>query len=104
MSDEFAYVWTYLVRRGQEGTFARIYGPDGDWVRLFRRAEGYLGTELYRDRDRPGRFLTVDRWRGEAAFRAFRERFAAEFEDLDGRCEALTEQEAHVGDFQPVAG
>jgi len=104
MNPGFAYFWTYLVRPGREGMFARIYGPDGDWVRLFRQADGYLRSELHRDRHRPRRFLSVDYWQSEEAYREFRQRFAAEFESLDDRCEELTEEEAHLGDFEPEEG
>ena len=86
-----------------EAEFLAHYAPGGTWARLFRRAAGYLGTELYRDRARADRFLTVDRWRDEAAFRAFRSRFAAEFELLDRRCAGLTSREASVGEFEPAS-
>jgi len=100
MSDGiFVYFWEYRVRPGAEREFARHYGPDGTWVRLFRLGAGYLGTELLRDRRAPDRYLTVDRWASEAAFREFRERFAAEFDDLDQRCAALTIRETALGEF-----
>lgn len=102
MSDEgYAYIWEYEVLPGAEAEFLAHYAPGGSWAALFRRAPGYLGTDLYRDRARPERFITIDRWQTEAAFREFRRRFAAEFEALDRRCAGLTRQEAALGEYRP---
>ena len=49
-------------------------GTAGDWARLFRRGEGYVGTVLLRDLATPGRYLVTDTWRDAAAYRAFKER------------------------------
>jgi quinol monooxygenase YgiN len=88
------------VRPGAETEFRLLYGPNGTWVRLFRQAPGYLETRLLQDLDQPGRFVTIDRWADQAAFAAFRRRFAREFEELDTRCAALTEHEAELGRFE----
>ena len=34
---------------------------------------------------------------------AFRESMAAEFEELDARCEGFTQQERELGRFDPIA-
>jgi len=99
----FSYVWEYEVPAEVESEFIRHYAADGTWVRLFRRASGYLGTELYRDRQRAGRYFTVDHLLDEAAYREFRRTFAAEFEALDRTCAGLTRREAHLGDYEPIA-
>jgi catechol 2,3-dioxygenase-like lactoylglutathione lyase family enzyme/heme-degrading monooxygenase HmoA len=99
----FSYVWEYEVVAESVPEFIRHYAPEGTWTRLFRRASGYLGTQLYHDRRRPGRYLTVDHWRDEGAYREFRRAFAAEFEALDRTCAGLTRREAHLGDYEAVA-
>lgn len=99
--ERYTYIWEYEVAPSTEAEFLTHYGPEGEWVKLFRRAEGHIATELYRDRTRPGRFITIDHWRSEAAFRTFRARFAAEFEALDARCARLTRREASLGEFRP---
>lgn len=105
MSDDaFVYLWEYRVRPGADQEFRRHYGPDGTWVRLFRLGAGYLGTELLWDRRAPDRYLTIDRWASEAAFREFRRRFAPEFDGLDRRCAALTSHEASLGEFAHTSG
>lgn len=99
---EFVYVWEFLVREEQLQTFCRIYGPAGEWVELFRRAEGYRRTELYRDVDNPRRFVTSDFWASKTARDAFRETFRKDFVELDERCEGVTEKERFLGDFYSV--
>ena len=95
----YAYVWEYLVRPDAVDDFESAYGPDGDWVRLFRRHEGYVRTELLRDLDDPTRYLTVDSWTSRAAYEAFRESAAADFAALDARCERLTLRETPLSRF-----
>jgi catechol 2,3-dioxygenase-like lactoylglutathione lyase family enzyme/heme-degrading monooxygenase HmoA len=99
----FSYVWEYEVVAESVSEFIRHYAPEGTWTRLFRRASGYLGTQLYQDRRQPGRYVTVDHWRDEAGYREFRRAFAAEFEALDRTCAGLTRREAHLGDYERVA-
>jgi heme-degrading monooxygenase HmoA len=100
----FTYVWEYEVPPGSEPEFLAHYAPEGTWAQLFRRAAGYVSTQLYRDRRRVGRYLTVDHWIDETAFSRFRREFASEFEALDRVCAGLTGREAHLGDFEPVTG
>jgi len=100
---EYVTVWEFLVKPGSENTFEQVYGPEGDWVRLFRRAEGHVTTELYRDTKTARRYLTVDCWVSLVAYEAFRRQFAEEHKLLDAACESLTEKETPLGAFQPVA-
>ncbi|HKK09177.1 MAG TPA: antibiotic biosynthesis monooxygenase, partial [Gemmatimonadota bacterium] len=82
--------------------FEQVYGPDGDWVRLFRKARGHHSTRLLRDEAAPGRYLTVDEWESRSAFDAFRARFSGAFEALDERCASLTSTEELIGHFEGV--
>ena len=91
-------LWEFRVRPGSEPAFEAAYGPEGDWAVLFRRAPGYLGTELLRAPD-AGRYVTIDRWVSSAAFEAFREAHRADYEDLDRRCASLTLEETPLGKF-----
>ena len=95
-------LWEFRVRAGREAQFERCYGADGDWVRLFRRAEGYVGTTLLRDLATPGRYVVTDTWRDPAAYRAFKERHAEAYAALDLECTALTEDERCLGEFEPL--
>jgi heme-degrading monooxygenase HmoA len=79
--------------------FLSAYAPGGDWDRLFRRAEGFLSTELIQDERDETRFLTIDRWDSREALDRFRLRFREEYEALDRKCEDYTIEETLVGDF-----
>jgi heme-degrading monooxygenase HmoA len=95
----FTYLWQFTVAPGQESRFREIYGPGGRWVRLFRTAPGWLETRLLQDRDRPKRFLTIDRWASEEAYRTFRRERAAEYDAVDAEGEGLTLEEHALGEF-----
>jgi len=97
--DRFVYIWEYTVRPETVARFRAIYGPAGDWVRLFARSPGFVRTELYRDAHDPHRFVTVDVWRSAAARDQFRTEHADAFAALDRACAALTEAERFLGDF-----
>ncbi len=100
----FTYIWEFIVRPEHMAAFVAAYGPGGDWVRFFSRDPLYLGTELLRDRERPERFITRDSWATRDARFSFRERFRAEYDAIDARCEAFTHEERRLGDFEVVAG
>lgn len=95
--DSYAYVWEFLVRPEKAMLFERLYGPEGDWVALFRRAEGYIDTLLLKDRDVPSRYVTVDRWESEGAYQRFRKAFADDYRALDERAQELTVRERSLG-------
>jgi 8-oxo-dGTP pyrophosphatase MutT (NUDIX family)/heme-degrading monooxygenase HmoA len=96
-------VWEFRIRPAGVAAFESAYGPDGDWARLFRRASGYLGTELLRAPGE-GRYVTVDRWTSRADFEAFRDAHRADYDALDRRCEDLTLDETPLGTFEPLGG
>ena len=95
----FVVIWRFEVDAAHVAAFEAAYGPDGDWARLFRASSGYLGTELLRDAEAPGTYLTIDRWSSEDAFRAFRADHDAAYAALDRACEALTRSETRVGAY-----
>jgi heme-degrading monooxygenase HmoA len=64
-----ALVFSYEARDTDE--FERVYGPEGEWAQFFRRGRGFVGTELLRDLENPGRYLVIDRWESADAYNAF---------------------------------
>jgi heme-degrading monooxygenase HmoA len=92
-------LWEFRVRPEKLSEFLSAYAPGGDWDRLFRRAEGYLSTELLRDERDDTRFLTLDRWDSREARDRFRLRFREEYEALDRACDSYTLEESPIGDF-----
>ena len=89
-------LWAFTVRPGREADFIRVYGPGGDWARLFSKGDGYLCTELWRAPD--GRFITLDRWRSAADWARFKTAFADAYAALDRACADLTDSETDLGD------
>jgi heme-degrading monooxygenase HmoA len=92
-------VWEFTVREGRLQEFVSAYDAKGDWAKLFRRAQGYLGTELLRSSDEANTFLTIDRWESADCFEIFQARFGAEYKRLDAECENYTLSERKVGVF-----
>jgi len=95
-------VWEFTVREEHILEFIAACGPDGTWVKLFRRAEGYLGTELLRSSQQSNIFLTVDRWESARSFENFQERFGAEYKRLDAEFEGYTLLEKKLGVFSTL--
>jgi hypothetical protein len=98
----FVALWEYEVKPGDEERFEKAYGPDGDWVRLFRSDTHYHETRLARDSLRRGVYLTMDFWESREGYEEFMARRRAEYEAIDGASEALTIGERRVGWFEKV--
>jgi len=56
-------------------------------ARLFRRYARYLGMRLLREVGAARVCVTMDEWESRTAYEEFRETFAAEYEELDRKCE-----------------
>ena len=95
----FVILWQFDIAEEQIPGFEAAYGPHGSWARLFARSEEYLGTELLKDAYVPGRYITVDRWRSEEAFRAFRAQHDPDYESIDRACDNITATETRIGAF-----
>ena len=89
-------VWQYDVRPGSEPAFEDAYGAAGSWARLFATSDGYLGTELFRSLDVPGRYLTTDRFLGRDAWHRFVAEHRPAYEQLDAQCADLTVAEQEL--------
>jgi heme-degrading monooxygenase HmoA len=99
----FVALWEYEVKPGSEERFEKAYGPDGDWVRLFRNDSHYHETRLVRDSFRRGVYLTMDFWESRGAYEEFMARHRAEYEAIDARGEELTVKERRIGMFEMVS-
>jgi heme-degrading monooxygenase HmoA len=100
----FAAIFEYRVDPERAATFETTYGPSGEWAELFGRAEGYLGTDVWRDDFTPGRYLLLDRWESAAAYEEFRRAWATEYAALSEACAPLYQEETAVGRFTGSAG
>lgn len=96
----FVTLWQFEVKRGCEELFETAYGPEGEWVRLFRRDARYRGTRLLREVGPERVYVTIDEWESREAYEEFRARYAAEYAEIDGKCEGLTTSEKSLGEYQ----
>jgi len=101
---DFAVVWEFRVRSGKRREFEAAYGPDGAWVKLFRRDREYIRTDLIRDRETSRRYLTIDVWSSREAYLRFKKRNQHDYDEVDRSCASLTEVEVKIGEFHRVAG
>ncbi|HEY2071965.1 MAG TPA: antibiotic biosynthesis monooxygenase [Gaiellaceae bacterium] len=95
-----ALVFSYEVRDAAE--FERTYGPDGEWAQFFRTGRGYIGTELLRDAEIPGRYLVVDRWESAEAYNAFSAEHREEYMRRVDDTRFYYDQELRFGTFETV--
>jgi heme-degrading monooxygenase HmoA len=98
----YTIIWKYKILEEHEAAFVAAYGADGEWVRLFRKGEGYLGTELWRDHTHPHVYVTIDRWVSPAAYNAFADAHADEYERIDAKYAPMCVSETRLGDFDAV--
>jgi heme-degrading monooxygenase HmoA len=95
-----ALVFSYEVRDVSE--FERVYGPDGAWAEFFRDGAGYVGTELLRDLEAPGRYLVVDRWTSTDAYNAFVSEHRGEYMRRVDETRYQYDSELRFGTFESV--
>ena len=95
-----ALVFSYEARE-PEG-FERAYGAEGEWAQFFRSGRGYIGTELLRDVEMPGRYLVIDRWETAEAYNAFAAEHRDEYMRRVDDTRFHYEQELRLGTFEAV--
>ena len=95
-----ALVFSYEVRDPE--AFEAAYGAEGEWSRFFRSGRGFIGTELLRDVEVPGRYLVVDRWESTEAYNAFAAEHRDEYMQRVDDTRFLFDQEIRFGTFQTV--
>jgi [ribosomal protein S18]-alanine N-acetyltransferase len=96
----FVVIWEFRIRPAKRGAFEKVYGPEGDWAKFFRRDNAYIRTELIRDRASPGCYLTLDYWTSRAAYLSFKKENNVEYAAIDKKCESMTIREKFVGEFE----
>jgi heme-degrading monooxygenase HmoA len=95
----YIHIWAFAVQPNHMEAFRQNYGDGGVWAQLFRRARGYLGTQLLQDENDALRFLTIDTWSSSEDYAAFKAAYASEYAALDRLCEGLTAHETLIGHF-----
>jgi len=93
-----AVVFSYEVRDTE--AFEREYGNEGEWAQFFWQGRGYIGTELLRDVEIPGRYLVIDRWESAEAYNAFASAHRDEYMRRVDDTRFYYEQELRLGTFE----
>jgi heme-degrading monooxygenase HmoA len=95
-----ALVFSYEVRDAAQ--FEAVYGPQGEWASFFAGARGYIGTELLRDVEAPGRYLVIDRWESAEDYNAFAAERRDEYMRRVDDTRFMYDQELRFGTFENV--
>jgi hypothetical protein len=98
----FLALWEYEVKPESEKTYRSVYGPEGDWARLFRQDARYHGTRLLQDAARSGVYMTLDLWESFEAYEEFLKDHKVEYEALERVGEGLTISEQCLGWFRSL--
>jgi heme-degrading monooxygenase HmoA len=93
-----ALVFSYEVRDAE--AFEQAYGNEGDWAQFFAQGHGYIGTELLRDAELPGRYLVIDRWESAEAYNAFATEHREEYMGRVDDTRFHYDQELRLGTFE----
>ena len=95
-----ALLFSYEARDPAE--FEQAYGPDGEWAAFFREGTGYIGTELLRDVEIPGRYVVIDRWESREVYDAFVAERQEEYMHRVDETAFHYDQELRLGTFENV--
>jgi hypothetical protein len=95
----YLVMWEFEAKPGMEARFEEVYAPSGDWARLFKQDENYLGTELNRAQGLSPRYITLDFWTSEKSYENFREQHRIEYEAIDRQCDQLSASERKLAVF-----
>lgn len=95
----FLALWEFEVKSGCADRFQCAYGPQGEWVRLFRTDPDFIETRLLQDAAAPNKFITLDFWQTRDAYETFKELNHAAYAALDRDFENLTVFENCIGMF-----
>ena len=93
----------FLYESRDAEAFEQAYGPTGEWAQFFAGARGYVGTELLRDVDQPGRYIVIDRWESAETYNDF---VAANSDEYLRRGDEMSfhyVQELRFGTFESVS-
>jgi heme-degrading monooxygenase HmoA len=83
-------------------SFARVFGPSGEWAGFFRGGAGYIGTELLHDIEEPERYLVIDRWESAEVYTVFLAEHQEEYLRRADEARLHYVQELRFGTFENV--
>src|ERR1700758_604377 len=96
----FLALWEFEVKPGCQKCFLKVYSPEGDWAKLFRKDANYQETRLLHDLNRPATYLTLDFCTSRQAYEAFMAAHAVEYGSLDAAGGEWTLKERQIAWFE----
>lgn len=96
----YTRIWRFEAAPGRDAEFVGAYGPDGDWVQLFRRDSGYVATEFVQPVPTENVFLIIDRWASRQAWENFLAAHREAYAELDRRFAALCQTETELDEYE----
>lgn len=95
-ADMMVRVWEYEVVAGCAAEFEAVYGADGDWAQLFATESGFRGTTLYQSVAASERYLTVDLFTDDGAWRRLLQEKGDAYDRLDAGTAHLTSRQTEL--------
>ena len=95
----YVRIWEFTAKPEARAEFENFYGPDGEWVQLFRRSQAFLRTDFFGDRRNENRYITIDYFSSKAGFDEFLREFRQEYQALDRRSDGVRASEREIGAF-----
>lgn len=96
----YAYMWEYTVKTEYKMTFEEFYSPGGRWTQLFKKAKGFIRTELFHDELDSVKYITIDYWVSKSHQNEFILTYANDYKQLDTECAMFATKERYVGEFE----
>lgn len=97
---QYTVIWEFEVKPDKISEFEKVYGPAGEWVRLFRQGNGFLRADLIKDIEQSNRYVVLDHWQSREQYLAFREAFISDYEIHHEQSRALTVRQKFIGAFE----
>lgn len=89
-----AVVWQFQVKPGQQQSFEKFYGADGEWTQLGRRSRSFLGSSFLRDQAHDTHYLLIEYWSEMVVYERHRASVVTDLKTLEARrdvfCDSIT--------------
>lgn len=92
--------YRYRVHPSQARAFEHAYGPGGPWSALFASHPGFRRTRLFKHKNEPGVYISIDSWESKADWDAFRAHTAEAYARLDRDLRLLYLEEHLIGYYE----
>ncbi len=93
-------IFQYYVEPDNDRLFNILNGPKGDWEKFFKKSDFFIDTQLLKDEEQPGKYVTLDMWVSREKFDEHVSQNQGEYDDLCARNAELYSECRLVGNFE----